>query len=314
MAQVVEKFGLASTRLPSRAIWTSAKACRSQPPACASVHQNCASLQAAAGIALFLFIGQFIGQNHAMKINQNTILITGGGSGIGMALAKAFVAAGNEVIICGRNLAKLEAACQAVPALQRLQCDISDEASIRRMLDEHSALMERVTILVNNAAIMNVMKIHEPQAKLADMEAEINTNLTGTLRMSKLMLPSLMRQPEAALVIISSGVAYLPVTSTPVYCATKAALHSLAQSMRYQLRNTSVKVFEILPPVVATDMPAQLEGTGKDMKGMSPDEFAARALRGIERDQYELPVGDARLLYWASRFVPSLVTRRLQAM
>lgn len=195
-----------------------------------------------------------------MDITGNTILVTGGGTGIGRGLAEALHAAGNTVIIAGRRRAPLEAVAAACPGMHVAPLDIDDAPAIRdfavRMAAEHPGL----NVLVNNAGIMRVEQVLTGPDALATAEATITTNLLGPIRLTSALLPHLLARPKAAVVNVSSGLAFVPRADTPTYSATKAAIHSYSVSLRHQLRDTAVRVIELVPPLVATDLtPGQRE-------------------------------------------------------
>jgi uncharacterized oxidoreductase len=192
-----------------------------------------------------------------MKTSGNTILITGGGSGIGRALAEAFHALDNKVIISGRRQAALDETTAAHPGMSSIALDIEDPAAIKafaaRVVEQHPNL----NVLINNAGIMRPEKLNE-QTDLTDAEATITTNLLGPIRLISALLPSLKKQPVATIMTVSSGLAFVPLALTPTYCATKAAIHSYTQSLRHQLKGTNVEVVELVPPAVQTKlMPGQ---------------------------------------------------------
>ncbi|MCU0427945.1 MAG: SDR family oxidoreductase [Candidatus Kapabacteria bacterium] len=249
-----------------------------------------------------------------MTIQNNTVFITGGGSGIGLALAQALIQAGNTVIICGRSAQKLEEAKQQNPALQTIVCDVANPHEVDELMRNHAALLESVNVLVNNAGVMNVYEIANTDATLERMESEVSTNLLAPIRLTKHFLPILQSKKEAAIINVTSGVAYLPMAAAPIYSATKAALHSLSLSLRHQLRDTTVRVFEVLPPLVDTAMPGALKGEGKSMKKVSPESVASEIVRGLQKNIEEMRIGDNALLYWANRFVPSIAAAQLNKM
>jgi uncharacterized oxidoreductase len=189
-----------------------------------------------------------------MKTSGNTILITGGGSGIGRGLAEAFHALGNHVIVAGRRKQALDETTAANPGMTSATLDIEDPANIRsfaaRIATEHPAL----NVLINNAGIMRAEKLTAQQADLADAESTVATNLLGPIRLTAALLPLLQGQPRSVVINVSSGLAFVPKTQTPTYSATKAAMHSYTQSLRYQLRGSTTDVLELIPPYVATDL------------------------------------------------------------
>ena len=189
-----------------------------------------------------------------MNITGNTILITGGGSGIGRGLAEALQAAGNRIIITGRRKQALEETVGANPGMAFQVLDVDDAGAIRafaaQVVKDHPAL----NILINNAGIMRAENLLAEPFDLTDSEAIITTNLLGPIRLTAALLPHLRQQAQASIINVSSGLAFLPLAMTPTYCATKAAIHSYSQSLRHQLRGTSVQVIELAPPAVATDL------------------------------------------------------------
>ena len=179
-----------------------------------------------------------------MKISGNTILITGGATGIGFALADVFSEAGNEVIICGRRLEKLDQAKRRLPRVKAIQCDISDAKDRSALFNWTVKNFPTLNILVNNAGIQRQIDFRKGTKPLSGGEDEIETNFRAPVHLAALFIPHLKKQQEAAIVNISSGLAFIPLAAVPVYCATKAAIHSFSLSLRHQLRETSIKVFE----------------------------------------------------------------------
>jgi len=189
-----------------------------------------------------------------MKIEGNTVLITGGGTGIGFALADALVKAGNEVIICGRRESVLKEAKQKLPQLHIKVCDVSVERQRKALVSWISSNFKNFNMLINNAGIQRMIDFTSGESNRNTDEDEIDINLKAPIRLCELFVPLLMKQKQAAIVNVSSGLGFCPIAVMPVYCATKAAMHSFTVSVRHQLRKTSVKVFEIIPPIVDTDL------------------------------------------------------------
>ncbi|MBV2146690.1 SDR family oxidoreductase [Sphingobium sp. AS12] len=185
-----------------------------------------------------------------MQTTGNTILITGGGSGIGAALAHEFHAAGNQVIIAGRRQAPLDAVVAAHPGMAARVLDMDDPAAIIRFAQMLVTEFPTLNAVLHNAGIM----VAEDQIDLAIAEATISTNLLGPIRLSHALLPHLLAQPAATLLTLSSGLAFVPLVVTPTYSATKAAIHGWSMAMREQLKDTSVELVEIVPPGVQTDL------------------------------------------------------------
>ena len=186
-----------------------------------------------------------------MRMTGHHVLITGGGSGIGLAIAAAFSRLGNAIVICGRDQARLDRARLELPDAEAIVCDVRDPVQVAAIAQRQAG---RITILVNNAAVSEPVDFLQPDLDDTEAVKEIEVNLIGTLRMMRAFLPSLLARSEAAIVNVTSGLAFVPSAQRPVYSATKAALHSLSQSARHQLRETSVKVFELIPPVTDTAM------------------------------------------------------------
>jgi uncharacterized oxidoreductase len=189
-----------------------------------------------------------------MNLSGNTILITGGGSGLGRGLAESFHALGNQVIIAGRRRQPLDEVIAANPGMKALTVDVRDPVSLRAFAAQAVAEFPSLNVLINNAGIMRREKLLEQQSDLVDAEATVATNLLGPIRLTAAMLPHLEKQPHAAIVNVSSGLAFLPMARTPTYCATKAAIHSYTLSLRSQLRASNIEVLELIPPYVATHL------------------------------------------------------------
>jgi uncharacterized oxidoreductase len=189
-----------------------------------------------------------------MNITGNTILITGGGSGIGRGLAEALHAQGNQVIIAGRRKAALEETVAANPGMKFLTLDIEDRSTIRAFAGRVAAEFPALNVLINNAGIMRAEDLLAQQDDLADAESIVTTNLLGPIRLTAALLPLLRKQPHSTIINVTSGLAFVPLALTPTYSATKAALHSYTLSLRYQLKNATTEVLEIIPPYVQTDL------------------------------------------------------------
>ena len=192
-----------------------------------------------------------------MKLIGNTILVTGGGSGIGRALAEAFHAEGNQVVIAGRRQKQLHETVTANPGMKSAILDVADAESIRNFAQKLAASFPALNVVIHNAGIMRPEQIEK--GEVADAEAIVTTNLLGPIRLTAALLPQLSKQPQATIMTVSSGLAFVPLSMTPTYCATKAAIHSYTQSLRYQLKNTTIQVIELIPPYVQTELmgPAQ---------------------------------------------------------
>jgi uncharacterized oxidoreductase len=189
-----------------------------------------------------------------MNATGNTILITGGGSGIGRGLAEALHAQGNVVIIAGRRKAALEETAAANPGMKFLTLDIESPGAIRSFAVRLASEFAALNVLINNAGIMRAENLLEQQDDLSDAEAIVTTNLLGPIRLTAALLPLLRKQEQSTIINVSSGLAFVPLAPTPTYSATKAAIHAYTQSLRYQLKGTTTEVLEIIPPYVQTDL------------------------------------------------------------
>lgn len=222
-----------------------------------------------------------------MNITGNTILITGGGAGIGRALAETLHARGNQVIITGRREGVLKETAAANPGMAWATLDVDDAAAIAafgvQVVKDHPAL----NAVILNAGIMKLEDIKAQPFDLATAEATITTNLLGPIRLTAALLPHLTKQPEATIMTVTSGLAFIPLTATPTYNATKAAIHSWTQSLRHQLRDTGVEVLELAPPGVATDL---MPGHADNPASMPLADFTAEVIGLIERG--ETPRGE----------------------
>ncbi len=210
-----------------------------------------------------------------MDTRKDTILITGGGSGIGKAMAEALHARGAKVIIAGRRRAALEAVAAANPGMAFETLDVADAAHIEVFAARVVAAHPDLNVVINNAGIMVV----EDGIDLAIAEQTVAINLLGPIRLTAALLPHLKSQPAATVVTVSSGLAFVPLVATPTYSATKAAIHSWSQSLRHQLRDTSVEVIEWAPPAVATDL---MPGHAENPNSMPLADFTAESLALFE--------------------------------
>jgi uncharacterized oxidoreductase len=233
-----------------------------------------------------------------MNLTGNTILITGGGSGIGRGLAEELQKLGNQVVIAGRRKHALDETTAANPGMKSIALDIESPAAIRAFAAQLTAEFPTLNVLINNAGIMRAEKLLSQPEHLADAEAIVTTNLLGPIRLTAALLPHLEKQSRATIVNVSSGLAFLPLALTPTYCATKAALHSYTQSLRYQLRATSIEVLELIPPYVATNLMSGAD----DPRAMRLDAYISEVMQilKIQPTPAEIVVENAKGLYLAS--------------
>jgi len=232
-------------------------------------------------------------------------LITGGATGIGFSLAEAFVKAGNEVIICGRRAHKLEEAKDKLPQIHTKICDLSKEKERKLLYDWVRSNFKDINVLVNNAGIQRMIDFKKGTHDLIDGEDEIEINLKAYIYLSAYFIPLLLRRKEAAIINVSSGLAFIPLAAVPVYSATKAAIHSFSLSLRHQLRDSSIRVFEIIPPIVDTELyRGAREERKQEDRGIPPFEVTKVVLKALENNEYGVAIGMAQYLRDGSRNSP----------
>lgn len=247
-----------------------------------------------------------------MKLNGNTILITGGSRGIGLEMARQFTRAGNQVIITGRNADGLSAAAAEISDLSTIQSDAGDPAQIKSLADQVAAEFPETNIVINNAGVMWSVNLQDYDIPPDKLTGEIEINLKGPIQMVDAFLPHLKKTKDASIVNVSSGLAFVPLPISAVYCATKAALHSYTQSLRVQLSNTGIKVFELMPPATETDLMDEFNES--DMKGISlmkTNKMVETFIKGFARDQLEIRPGQSNQLRFMSRFFPDFILKQL---
>ena len=240
-----------------------------------------------------------------MKTKGNIILITGGATGIGFSLAEVFINAGNEVIICGRRENKLKEAKNKLPQIHTKVCDLSQEKERESLYKWVNSHFKNLNILINNAGIQRMVNLRKGTRDLFNGEDEIEINLTAPINLSAYFIPLFLKQKESAIINISSGLGFVPIAAMPVYCATKSAIHSFSLSLRHQLRDTSIKVFEIIPPIVDTELDKGARGErGQEDGGIPPFKVAQATLKALKNDEYEIAIGMAENLRMGARKNP----------
>lgn len=219
-----------------------------------------------------------------MNLSGNTILITGGSNGIGLAFAERFLKLGNKVIICGRREEKLESAKSKYPELHIKKCDVSVESERIELFEYIQKEFPELNVLVNNAGIQNRTNLLEANNDWKYYQQEIAINFEAPTHLSMLFLSHLVKKENAAIINVSSGLAFVPMAAAPIYCATKAAVHSFTMSLRQQLSKTNVEVIEVAPPAVNTD----LCRPGLHTFGAPIDEFADGIFNGLQKGLNEI--------------------------
>ena len=244
-----------------------------------------------------------------MKLRGNKLIITGATRGIGLALTDA-LHQDNIIIAVARNTKRLEELKQSYPNIETITCDLANQKSIDAFVKEISSNHLDANVLINNAGIqVNFYDYsfgQEPE-KLQQVKEEIQINFTAIVELTFRLIPLLMQNANAAIVNVSSGLALAPKKSAPVYCGTKAAVHIFTKSLRYQYENTHLKIFEIIPPLVDTDM---TKGRGKGK--LSPEALAKQFVKAFQTDRYEINIGKTKLLRIIQRISPSLADKILK--
>lgn len=230
-----------------------------------------------------------------MQLASNTILVTGGASGIGLALAQRFLQSGSTVLVCGRSKERLEEAKAKHPELKTYVCDLAKEKQREKLFTWATREHPRLNVLVNNAGIQRRIRILGE--KWSATHEEIAINFEAPVHLTALFLPHLMKQERPAILNVTSGLAFSPMASAPIYCATKAALHSFTLSLRHQLAGTPVQVIEVIPPAVNTD----LGGAGLHTFGVAIEEFVNAVTMGLREGDPEIAYGYSQRASRASR-------------
>lgn len=240
-----------------------------------------------------------------MKLSDNTVLVTGGGSGIGLALAKALARyERNTVIVCGRSTHKLDRVHADNPKIVPFPCDIASDQDQQRLVEFVTQRYPSFNVLVNNAGIQHNYSFTDGQDHADLIDNEVQINFLAHAKLIDRFLPLLLQQPSAAIVNITSALAVVPKQSAPIYCATKAAMRSFTKALRYQLEGTPVQMFEVVPALVDTEM---TRGRGKGK--ITPEALAVEALRGIEANKHEIRIEKTKLLFALHRLLPAVAER-----
>ena len=241
-----------------------------------------------------------------MQLSENTILVTGGASGIGLALATRFLERGNEVIICGRHEDKLNEAASRYDRLKTRVCDVALDAERKSLVEWSIKEFPNLNVLVNNAGIQRAVDLKGNEI-WESTHSEIAINLEAPIELSRLLYPHLSQQKSAAILNVTSGLSFVPLANVPVYCATKAALHSFTLSLRHQLAGGPVEIIEIIPPAVDTD----LQAPGLHKFGVNVDEFADAVFIGLTEGKNEIAYGTAQTANLANKDEQNAIFKRL---
>lgn len=231
-----------------------------------------------------------------MNTTNNTVLITGGSAGIGFEMAKQFAARGNKVIIAGRNAERLKKAAAQIAGVTAIQADVTNKEDVAKLVKTITTNHPDLNMLINNAGSAFVYTLDGESDAYSKATSEMDTNYLSIVNLTEQLLPILRTKADAAIVNVSSIVAFAPSAVLPTYTASKAALHAYTKTLRYTLKDTSIKVFELMPPLVDTEFSVEIGGHN----GIKPSVVASELIEALERDNYEIHVGDTAAIYQLS--------------
>ena len=243
-----------------------------------------------------------------MRLNGRTILITGGSAGIGLAFALKFLELGNEIIVTGRRQAVLDAVKARHPQLHTIQSDIADPNQIAAVAARIKSEFPKLDVLMNNAGVGAAMNLKAPASDLSALTSEVDINLGGVIRMTSALI-DLLTVNQGTIINVSSGLAFVPLPSNAIYSATKAAVHSYTQSLRFQLENSGVEVIELMPPAVRTDMTDEFAEHGIPM--ISTEELVKLSFAALASGKVEIRPGQSQQLAFMRRLAPNFINRQL---
>ncbi|HAO09137.1 MAG TPA: short-chain dehydrogenase [Chryseobacterium sp.] len=242
-----------------------------------------------------------------MDLKNSTILITGGTSGIGLELVKQLTEQGAEIIITGRNMEALYNTKALFPNVHTFQSDVSNPKDIEDLFNTVTTLFPDLNIIINNAGLMRLIDLQDKSLDLENINREISTNLSGTIQMVQQFLPHLLKKKSAAIVNVSSGIAFMPYSAAPVYSATKAGVRAYTQALRLQLENSSVKVFEMIPPGVNTNLQNEWAVKPNPRMMMEVDKMVKIAVEGMLKNRKELKPSTINIIEFATRLFPGMM-------
>jgi uncharacterized oxidoreductase len=243
-----------------------------------------------------------------MELKNSTILITGGTSGIGLEFVKQLTEQGAKIIVTGRNLDALNETKKKFPNIHTFGSDVSKLKDIEQLYTNITKQFPDLNIIINNAGIMRNLNLQDSSVDLENLTQEIETNLSGVIRMNHQFIPHLKTKKSSAIINISSGLAFLPFPLSPVYSATKSGIHAYSQVLRLQLKNTNINVFELAPPLTDTTlMNAFTNDIDKESAGpaMKVEKMVSVAIKGILKNKFEIKPGMSKALYFMGRIAPN---------
>ena len=244
-----------------------------------------------------------------MKLTGRTILITGGSAGIGLAFALKFLEFGNQVIVTGRRQSVLDEVKAKHPKLHTVQSDVADPAQIAVLARRVKAGYPKLDVLMNNAGIMLHKNLKVPAADLDGLMAEVNINVGGVIRTTSAFI-DILTANKGTVINLSSGLAFVPLPSAPIYSATKAAVHAYTQSLRFQLEETGVEVIDLMPPAIKTDMTSELR-EGEGIALMTTDHLIKKSFAAFKAGKLEIRPGQSNQLAFLRRLVPNFINKQL---
>ncbi|GAA4451639.1 SDR family oxidoreductase [Rurimicrobium arvi] len=244
-----------------------------------------------------------------MQLKDSTVLITGGTSGIGLELVRQLTGQGAHIIVTGRNADALNATKSKFPQVHIFQSDVSQPQDIEQLYKEVTRQFPSLNILINNAGLMRLIDLQDASPDLDNINREIATNLSGTIRMVHQFLPHLKKQQSAAIINVSSGIALMPYTLAPVYSASKAGVHAYTQALRLQLEDTNIKVFEMIPPGVNTNLQNDWVMPVNPKQMMDADQMVRIAIKQLLNDRKELRPFLIGVIKMAGRIMPDALIR-----
>jgi uncharacterized oxidoreductase len=244
-----------------------------------------------------------------MELKNSTILITGGTSGIGLEFVKQLTDLGSNIIVTGRNAEALTETKKKFPKVHTFQSDVSKPQDIEKLFNDVTQQHPELNIIINNAGLMRLIDLQDSSLNLENVNREVVTNLSGTIQMVHQFLTHLVKKKSAAIVNVSSGIAFMSYSSAPIYSATKAGIRAYTQALRLQLEDSGVKVFELIPPGVNTNL--QNDWLIKPNPGMmmKVDKMVAIAIKGLLKDKPELNPPMIGVIKFASRLIPGLLLK-----
>jgi len=246
-----------------------------------------------------------------MEIRNSTILITGGTSGIGLEMVKQFTELGAKIIVTGRNLEMLYETQKKCPMVHVLQSDVSNPSDIEQLYTDVIQQFPELNIIVNNAGVMRLIDLEDTSVDLQNLVREIDINLSGTIQMVHRFLPHLIKKDSAAIVNVSSAIAFMAYSSAPIYSASKAGVHAYTKALRLQLQKTNVKVFEVIPPGVNTNLQQDWVLQPNPGQMMDVKKMVHAIARGISKNRTEITPGLSGVVKYMCRIAPDLIEKNL---